>query len=48
MNITIDLNSEQYNNLMTLLRESQERSRDSILTCSLEANQVDELIEVCQ
>ncbi|AYR01809.1 hypothetical protein [Synechococcus phage S-E7] len=47
MNITIDLNTDQYNNLMTLLRESHERSRDSILTCSLKTSQIDELMEVC-
>jgi hypothetical protein len=40
------MNSDQYNNLMILIREARERSKDSILTCSLETEQIDELMEV--
>ena len=40
------LNSDQYSNLMTLLREARDRAKDSILTCELEVEQIDELEEV--
>ena len=40
------LNSDQYSNLMTLLREARARAKDSILTCELEEAQIDELEEV--
>ena len=40
------MNSDQYSNLMVLLREARERSTDSILTCTLETEQIDELMEV--
>ena len=40
------LNSDQYSNLMTLLREARDRAKDSILTCELEEEQIDELEEV--
>lgn len=40
------LNDEQYSNLMTLLREARDRATDSILTCELEEEQIDELKEV--
>ena len=40
------LNSDQCSNLMTLLREARDRAKDSILTCELEEEQIDELEEV--
>ena len=40
------LNSSQYSNLMTLLREARDRAKDSILTCELEEEEIDELEEV--
>ena len=40
------LNDSQYGNLMTLLREARDRAKDSILTCELETEQIDELMEV--
>ena len=40
------LNSSQYSNLMTLLREARDRAKDSILTCELEVEEIDELEEV--
>ena len=40
------LNSDKYSNLMTLLREARDRAKDSILTCELEEEQIDELEEV--
>ena len=40
------LNSDQYSNRMTLLREARDRAKDSILTCELEEEQIDELEEV--
>ena len=40
------LNSDQYSNLMTLLREARDRAKDSILTCELSEEQIDELEEV--
>ena len=40
------LNSDQYNNMMTLLREARDRAKDSILTCELEVEEIDELMEV--
>ena len=40
------MNSDQYSNLMTLLREARDRAKDSILTCELETEQIDELLEV--
>ncbi len=40
------LNSSQYDNLMTLLREARDRAKDSILTCELEVEEIDELEEV--
>ena len=43
--IQIDLSPEQYNNVMTILREAHERSKDSILTCSLQTTQIDNLLE---
>ncbi len=43
--IQIDLTSDQYNNVMTLLRESRERSKDSILTCNLTTDKIDDLME---
>ena len=42
------LNTDQYNDLWTLLREARERSEDSILTCSLETEQIDTLMEALQ
>ena len=39
------LNDSQYGNLMTLLREARDRAKDSILTCELEVEQIDELEE---
>ena len=40
------LNDKQYRNLMTLLREARDRAKDSILTCELEVEEIDELEEV--
>tara|TARA_B100000214_G_scaffold231684_1_gene169013 strand:- start:332 stop:481 length:150 start_codon:yes stop_codon:yes gene_type:complete len=40
------LNDKQYGNLMTLLREARDRAKDSILTCELEVEEIDELEEV--
>ena len=42
------LNTDQYNDLWTLLREARERSTDSILTCELETEQIDTLMEALQ
>jgi len=39
-------NQQQYANLMTLLREGRERAKDSILTCELTVEEIDELEEV--
>ena len=39
-------NHEQYSNLLTLLREARDRAKDSILTCELTEEQIDELEEV--
>ena len=38
------MNSEQYSNLQTLLREALERANDSILTCELEAEEIEDLM----
>ena len=38
------MNSEQYSNLQTLLCEALERANDSILTCSLEAEEIEDLM----
>ena len=38
----------QYNNLWTLLHEAYDRSKDSILTCNLETDQIEELMEALQ
>ena len=40
------LNDSQYSNLMTLLREARDRAKDSILTCELVVEQIDEREEV--
>ena len=40
------LNQSQYANLLTLLREARDRAKDSILTCELEEEEIDELEEV--
>ena len=40
------MNSDQYGNLMTLLREARDRAKDSILTCELTEEEIDELEEV--
>jgi len=42
------LNTDQYNNLWTLLHEAYDRSKDSILTCELETDQIEELMEALQ
>ena len=39
-------NQEQYSNLMTLLREAKDRAKDSILTCELTTEEIEELEEV--
>ena len=36
------------NNLWTLLHEAYDRSKDSILTCNLETDQIEELMETLQ
>ncbi len=38
------MNSEQYSNLQTLLCEALERANDSILTCKLEAEEIEDLM----
>ena len=38
------MNSKQYNNLQTLLCEALERANDSILTCSLKAEEIEDLM----
>ena len=40
------LNDSQYGNLLTLLSEARDRAKDSILTCELEEEEIDELEEV--
>lgn len=40
------MNGPQYSNLMTLLREARDRAKDSILTCELTEEEIDELEEV--
>ena len=40
------LNGSQYSNLMTLLMEARDRAKDSILTCQLTEEEIDELEEV--
>ena len=39
-------NQTQYRNLLTLLREARDRATDSILTCELTKEEIDELEEV--
>ena len=39
-------NQTQYRNLLTLLNEARDRAKDSILTCELTEEQIDELEEV--
>lgn len=38
------MNPTQYGNLQTLLCEALERANDSILTCSLEAEEIEDLM----
>jgi Trp operon repressor len=40
------LNQKQYSNLLTLLSEARDRATDSILTCQLTEEEIDELEEV--
>ena len=40
------LNGSQYTNLNTLLMEARDRAKDSILTCQLTVEEIDELEEV--
>ena len=40
------LNTDQYSNMMALLNEAYHRADDSILTCCLNKEQVEELQEV--
>ena len=40
------LNSKQYSNLIELLYEAKDRAKDSILTCALEVEEIQELEEV--
>ena len=40
------LNGKQYSNLITLIWEAKDRAKDSILTCQLELEEVEELEEV--
>mgnify|MGYP003144066598 FL=1 len=42
------MSPNQYNNLWTLLHEAYDRSKDSILTCELETDQIEELMEALQ
>ena len=39
-------NQKQYSNLLTLLSEARDRATDSILTCELTEEEIDELEEV--
>ena len=38
----------QYTNLWTLLNEAHDRSKDSILTCELKTDEIEELMEALQ
>ena len=38
----------QYTNLWTLLNEAHDRSQDSILTCNLETEEIEELMEALE
>ena len=40
------LNDKQYSNLIELLCEAKDRAKDSILTCALEVEEIEELQEV--
>ena len=40
------LNDKQYSNLIELLWEAKDRAKDSILTCCLETEEIEELEEV--
>ena len=40
------LNDKQYSNLIELLYEAKDRAKDSILTCCLETEEIEELEEV--
>ena len=42
------MSPKQYNNLWTLLHEAYDRSKDSILTCELETDQIEELMQALQ
>ena len=42
------MNPTQYNNLWTLLHEAHDRAEDSILTCKLETEQIEELMEALE
>ena len=44
--IPVLFNPKQYNNLHALLHEAYERSTDTILTCTLETEEIEELMEV--
>ena len=43
--INVQLNHKQYSNLIELLWEAKDRAKDSILTCQLELEEVEELEE---
>ena len=40
------LNDKQYSNLISLLWEAKDRAKDTILTCDLELDEIEELEEV--
>ena len=40
------LNDKQYSNLIELIWECKDRAKDSILTCCLEVEEIEELEEV--
>ena len=42
------MNTTQYNHLWILLREAHDRSKDSILTCNLETDEIESLMEALQ
>ena len=41
-------NQTQYSNLLTLLREARARAKDSILTCKLATEEIEEIMEALE
>jgi len=46
--INIELNAQQWSNLSRLLHECKYRAEDSILTCTVKSEDIQELIEAVQ